>query len=324
MARTFEHFVQRNVDGSFVVHPNYRSNTYSQRTDRNRGWINPVEQELIRSSVVGIAGCGGMGGLLAATLLRLGVGEIRIADCENFDQSNINRQFGANRFTVGKSKAEVTAEMLYEIADDARIVVYPSGINSENVISFLSGCDIVCDEIEFWAIGARSLLHLEAQSLNVPLITCSSVGFGSRLFLFDHHGASMEEMLGFTLVDAFELEKKVVNGEATKDEIWTVFVAMLDALIPELPGYDSTNFHCKWKNACVERLKTECKAPIIATNPPLASGFAANHTLIQLIKGNVERNMIPMPPITPGYLYLDSVLMDARVVERKEVLRGEW
>ena len=116
---------------------------YSERIDRNIGWITQDEQETVRNSVVGIAGCGGMGGLVASILLRLGVGEIRIADCEEFDISNINRQFGAKRSTVGTSKALATARDLRAITDDSTIVVYPQGISEETAEDFLRGCDIV-------------------------------------------------------------------------------------------------------------------------------------------------------------------------------------
>src|ERR1700721_482305 len=73
---------------------------YRERTDRNIGWITAEEQEILRNSVVGIAGTGGMGGLLAATLVRVGIGEIRISDSDVFDVSNINRQFAATRNTI--------------------------------------------------------------------------------------------------------------------------------------------------------------------------------------------------------------------------------
>src|SRR3989338_5770836 len=70
---------------------------YWERVDRNIGWITREEQALLRNATVGIAGCGGMGGMIAERLLRLGVGEMRIADPEVFDISNINRQFAATR-----------------------------------------------------------------------------------------------------------------------------------------------------------------------------------------------------------------------------------
>ena len=50
---------------------------YLGRTDRNLGWITEQEQTILRNSVVGIAGTGGMGGLLASILVRTGVGVVK-------------------------------------------------------------------------------------------------------------------------------------------------------------------------------------------------------------------------------------------------------
>src|SRR6202142_2386032 len=182
---------------------------YTERTDRNRGWITRDEQEILRRSVVGIAGCGGMGGLLASIFLRLGVGEIRIAANEVFDVSNINRQFAAGRGTVGMSKAFETARMARAVTDDTTLVVYPQGIVEQTVVPFLQGCDVVCDEIEFWAVGARILLHRAARSLGICLFNCNTVGFGTRLFLFEPKGYTMEEVLGLTYGEANLLQQKI-------------------------------------------------------------------------------------------------------------------
>jgi len=111
---------------------------------------------------IGIAGCGGMGGLVAQILLRAGIGTIKIADTEVFDASNINRQFGAQRHTIGQNKAITTAKMLRATSDDTSIHVYPKGITEEYVDSFVDGCDLILDEIEYWSLAGRILLHIKA------------------------------------------------------------------------------------------------------------------------------------------------------------------
>lgn len=292
---------------------------YSERVNRNIGWITPGEQAILRQSVVGIAGCGGMGGLLAATLIRLGIGEVRIADTEVFDISNINRQFAAFHSTIGKSKAEETARQLREITPDVRLVVYPEGIVSGTVGDFVSGCHLICDEIEFWAIGSRIMLHQVAQSQGVPLITCSSVGFGSRLFYFDHAGMDMAEMLGFTLSEAMYLQLEIQNNTINENDVQRVMKAVLSGLIPELPKYSEDGNSYDDKATCIKRLMQEQRASIIATNPPLASGFAANHALLSLLSSKGSARSIPSIPPTPGYIHLDAVKLIAKQVWRTRI-----
>src|SRR5690348_8583872 len=98
---------------------NSNNKYYTERVDRNIGWISPEEQQFLKEKTVGISGCGGMGGLLAQILVRAGVGTIKIADNSTFDESNINRQFGATRSTIGVSKAAATAKALRSITDDS-------------------------------------------------------------------------------------------------------------------------------------------------------------------------------------------------------------
>ena len=86
-------------------------------------------QKKISNVVIGIAGCGGIGGAVAERLVRLGVRHIKIADPDYFDLSNINRQYGASLSTTGKNKAEVVGESIFNISRDVNVDIFPEGIN---------------------------------------------------------------------------------------------------------------------------------------------------------------------------------------------------
>ena len=289
---------------------------YWERVDRNIGWIIKEEQEMLRGKVVGIAGCGGMGGLIAATLLRLGVGEIRIADCEVFDPSNINRQFAARRNTVGESKAMDTAHMLRDITDDSTILVYPQGIVEQTVEHFLEGCDIVCDEIEFWAAGSRILLHQQARQKGISCFNCNTVGFSTYLFLFRSTGLTMEQTLGFSLQEAMKLQQKVQNLTARPEEVKRLMQAVIKGLIPEVPTYVVNE---QDHELVYERLFNEGKASIIATNPPMASGFLSDRVLLELLADSKLKRKIVTIPEPPGYLYFDAARMKSEIITERSM-----
>lgn len=288
---------------------------YRERVDRNIGWITEKEQEALRHTVVGIAGCGGMGGMIAAVLLRAGIGEIRIADSEVFDVSNINRQFAATRGTVGLSKAPETARLLREISDDTTIVVYPQGIVETTVDHFLDGCDVVCDEIEFWAVAARILLHQRARLQGISVFNCNTIGFSTRLFLFTPQSATMEECLGLTYDQAIELQRAAQsrNGDA---EINRVMEQVMKGLLPEFPNYSSDPAFDNYR-VSRRRLQEEGKAAIVATNPPMATGFLADRMLLYLLRDSLVRRDIVETPAMPGYLYFDAARMEAKVVTER-------
>jgi len=291
-----------------------REEYYAERVDRNIGWITKEEQATLHRSTIGIAGCGGMGGRLAEIFLRLGVGELRIADNELFDASNINRQFAAARSSIGRPKACETAERLREITDDSTVVVFPDGITEESAASFVAGCDVVCDEVEFWCIGARILLHLTAHAHEVPVFLANTVGFGSHVFLFNECGQSMEECIGIPYGEAAMLEEKIREGRASGEEIMRVMLAVTNGLFPEWPEYCKESSLIENRAFTRDRLLREGRGSIIATNPSLAAGFLADRILLYLLKDSAVARDVAAVPQAPGYLYLDAATMKAKVV----------
>jgi molybdopterin/thiamine biosynthesis adenylyltransferase len=291
---------------------------YWERTDRNIGWITQDEQAYLRSCVVGIAGCGGMGGLLAITLARRGIGTLRVADSETFEISNLNRQYAARRTTLGKNKAIETARCIEEITPDCTVQVFSDGITDANVSSFAEDCTLIADEIEFWAVGSRIVLHQAARELGIPIFLGSSVGFGSRVFYFDHTGWSVDRMLGMNRGEARIIERSLQNKTATADLIERVLAATMKALIPALPRYGSKMYAYDDKEACLDRMRQEQRASILGSNPPFATGFLANWIVLQLLKNRFVHREQPALPRTPGYLYIDAAMLQSRIVTYEE------
>ncbi|HHF7038180.1 TPA: ThiF family adenylyltransferase [Streptococcus mutans] len=138
---------------------------YWERVNRSLGWLGNTEaeqrerQEKLKNAVIGIAGTGGIGGQLAQRLVRLGVRNLKLADPDTFDISNMNRQMGADLEHIGKNKAEVVAEMTYALNHDVNIAVYPEGITPETAQDFVEDCDYVLDQMDFYEVANRYALH---------------------------------------------------------------------------------------------------------------------------------------------------------------------
>ena len=96
----------------------YDGDFYWERVDRNLGWLgDPTEEQRerqarLRDAVIGIVGTGGIGGAAAARLVRMGALNLKLADPDHFDLTNVQRQYGAGRDTIGRNKAEVVAQQL--------------------------------------------------------------------------------------------------------------------------------------------------------------------------------------------------------------------
>lgn len=167
--------------------------SYADAFARHRGLINEAEQEHLQRSTVAVIGLGGVGGVHVATLARLGIGGFRLADPDHFAIANFNRQYGATTQTLGRSKAEVMAEVAATINPDVRLGVFAEAITPANVNDFLEGVDIVVDGIDFFAPEARRLVFAEARRRGLWAVTAGPIGFSTAWLSFDPHGMSFDD-----------------------------------------------------------------------------------------------------------------------------------
>lgn len=187
MSITYSHFRKKIFD----------KQNYLERTKRNRFWIGKEKGQMLLSKLkIGIAGLGGMGSNIAVALARLGVGEIRIADPDIIEISNINRQVIATNKTVGKTKVGATVELLRDIADDFTIIGYDQGICEETVESFVEGLDIIVNEIDVLLLDKHLLLYKVANQYRLPIYSAFVIGVGIHLYKFQGEEYTIEDFLG--------------------------------------------------------------------------------------------------------------------------------
>lgn len=179
---------------------------YWERVNRSLGWLGKTDaeqrrvQEAIKHLTIGLAGCGGIGGMAASRLGRLGVGKIKLADPDTFDISNINRQVGASPTNRNRNKAEVVAEMVHDVTPDVDLEIYPEGITPESAGEFVDGCDYILDQMEFYEIKNRYALHRAWRAsptckfaLKVP-----TVAHGTYVFKYTKTSMHIEEVYGIS------------------------------------------------------------------------------------------------------------------------------
>ena len=142
--------------------------TMEERYIRNLGALSESECALLREKTVLVVGCGGLGGYLIEMLLRLGVGEIRAADGDRFEASNLNRQLLSTPGLLGKAKADAAAERAAAVNPEVRFIAIPEFVTEENVGRLVRGCDAVLDALD--NIQSRKLLAKACAEAQIPLI----------------------------------------------------------------------------------------------------------------------------------------------------------
>lgn len=166
---------------------------YEQAFSRNIGWVTRDEQARLRKTRVAIAGLGGVGGSHLLTLARLGIGHFTVADFDDFDIANFNRQAGAMVSTLKRPKSEVLVEMARDINPELDIRVFPQGVSADNMDDFLSGVDLYVDGLDFFAFAARRNTFAACYAKGIPAVTAAPLGMGTAVLNFLPGQMSFEE-----------------------------------------------------------------------------------------------------------------------------------
>lgn len=180
---------------------------YDQAFSRNLGWVTEEEQDRLRRSRVAIGGMGGVGGFHLLTLARLGVGAFNLADFDNYDLVNFNRQVGAGVSTLGKSKLQVMSAMAHDVNPELDLRLFPEGVNNNTLNKFLAGVDLFVDGLDFFALDIRQAVFAACHKKGIPAITVAPLGMGAALLNFLPDQMSFEDYFGFGQSD--QLEKAI-------------------------------------------------------------------------------------------------------------------
>lgn len=260
------------------------------RTSRNLGFITESEQSILNNSTVAIAGAGGDGGELAIAFARLGIGHIRLADPEAFEEENINRQAACTTETIGVNKARAVGNYIAKINPDIELVILEEGVTADNVDSFLKDVDLLVDETEFTMHALGVMLARRARELNIPNLMALNVGFGAHVTTYHPEGSTLEEALGL--------------NETTSLEEITRAPVDLARWLPDLPPYTNLKM-------LEEVAKGEKSAPTVVSGVLIAAGIASTQGLLSLIRGQNNR---PDPVYSPNVLVFDAITGESKVV----------
>lgn len=166
---------------------------YKKAFSRNIGWLTEDEQQYLRCKKIAVAGCGGVGGIHLLTLARLGIERFHVADLDNFEIHNFNRQAGAFMSTVDKPKAEVMERFIKDINPNAEIKTFLHGVSADNLDEFLEGVDFFVDSLDAFAPDIRELVYKSCRERNIPAMTVAPIGMGAAYVIILPNGMTFEE-----------------------------------------------------------------------------------------------------------------------------------
>ena len=200
------------------------------RYSRNFPALTPEDQETLKEKTVTIIGCGGLGGYLINGAARLGVGKLRLIDCDVFSETNLNRQLFCTEKNLGKSKAQEAAKAVKKINSEVKTEAIDCMVTDENACELLMGSDLVLDAFD--NIQGRLTAEHACEKLGIYLIHGAAAGWccqagtvapGSRFFekIYPENvkmkpPAVLAFAPGFTAnVQLSEMLKKLIGKEAS-------------------------------------------------------------------------------------------------------------
>ncbi len=196
------------------------------RTARNKNLITKEEQEKFYNSRIAVAGLSvGSHGALTLALMG-GARTLFLADPDTISGSNLNR-IRYDYTTIGRKKAEVAAEYIYQLNPYAEVHLFSEGVSAENIDTFLGGDEkvqLLVEELDNLEMKVR--LRLAAKEKGIPVIMATDNGDGiimdierydlnpnTELFNGALGHLTMEEFSQFTPSDLPKLATKVAGVE---------------------------------------------------------------------------------------------------------------
>jgi molybdopterin/thiamine biosynthesis adenylyltransferase len=139
-------------------------------------------QQLLRRLRIGIAGAGGVGGMVIEQLARLGVGELVVVDYDTLETGNMNRAQGAKRRDSGKPKVDYVSRLAKESASAAgfKVSTFEASVAEWGGLRPLLDCDAILNAAD--SPFARQVLDHASYAYEIPLID------GGTVFLVEGDG----------------------------------------------------------------------------------------------------------------------------------------
>lgn len=123
-----------------------------------------------------VCGCGALGNVAAATLVRAGVGSVRIVDRDFAETNNLQRQmlFDEDDVALGLPKAVAAAEKLKRANSTVEIEPIVADVNHTNIEDLLIGVDVIVDGTDNFE--TRFLVNDAAVKLDIPWVYGGCLG----------------------------------------------------------------------------------------------------------------------------------------------------
>lgn len=140
-------------------------------------------QERLNAARVLIVGAGGLGSPAALYLAAAGVGTLVLADDDEVDVSNLQRQILHGQDRVGMPKAESGRRTLAALNPEVRVEPLVQRLDDAALLERVADADLVLDCCDNFA--TRHAVNRACVALRKPLVSGAAIRFAGQISVFD-------------------------------------------------------------------------------------------------------------------------------------------
>lgn len=139
-------------------------------------------QKRLKNAKVLVIGAGGLGSPALLYLAAAGVGTLGIAEFDEVDESNLQRQIIHGQSDIGRPKAQSAKDSIAEANPLVDVVVHEERLDNDNVMGIFEGYDLIVDGTDNFA--TRYMVNDAAYFLGIPYVWGSIYRFDGQASVF--------------------------------------------------------------------------------------------------------------------------------------------
>ena len=130
-----------------------------------------------------IVGLGGLGSPVALYLAAAGVGELHLADFDQVDLTNLQRQIIHDSHSLGVAKVDSASARLTALNPEVRLVAHRAALDADSLAAAVAAVDVVVDCCDNFT--TREAVNAACVAAGTPLVSGAAIRLEGQLAVFD-------------------------------------------------------------------------------------------------------------------------------------------
>ena len=140
-------------------------------------------QEKISKTTVLVVGAGGLGCPTSMYLAAAGIGHLIMADHDQVEESNLQRQIGHDEKSINQSKVLSLQQTIKRLRSDITTTVLEMKLDEDSMVAAVQQADIVVDCSDNFK--TRFSLNKTCYSLKKPLVSGAAIRWEAQVSVYD-------------------------------------------------------------------------------------------------------------------------------------------